>query len=240
MRKIIPLILAASMTLTFMCSCSKKDKESQATNPDGTPVTETTAEDLKDIEFVPDEVQIQSICELATLKCYYHNTAKAVKSAGTGLMHLGEEDTPYWFEYTAQATFGIDGHKVRVVVDGNDIIVYMPHSRILSIDVDPNSTTDPISKPRTWYRNDVHIEAQDITDALAEANINLKKEIMADEKQFLIAEKTAQDLIQNYIDQITAMSGTKYKVQWKFLGDTEASAVTSEETTTAQTSGSTK
>lgn len=219
------------MLLTFACSCSKK--EAEPTNADGTPVADPSATTEDEIEFAPDEYQIRSICELATLKCYYHNTAKAVKSAGTGLFHVGEEDTPYWFEYTAQATFGIDGHRVQVVVDGNNIIVYMPHAKILSIDVDPNSTTDPIVRPHKWYRNDVEIGAQDITDALAEANVNLKKEILADTKQFSLAEKNAQDLIQNYIDQIAEMSGSKFKVQWKFLGDAEETAVTEATTTSA-------
>ncbi|MBP5654734.1 MAG: DUF4230 domain-containing protein [Clostridiales bacterium] len=231
MRKILTVVISMALILTIFCSCNKK--EAEQTNKDGAPAEETSAQETKEIAFEPDEYQIRSICELATLKCYYHNTAKAVKSAGTGLTHLGEEDTPYWFEYTAQATFGIDGHKVQVVIDDDSIIVYMPHARILSIDVDPNSHTEPILKPRKWYRNDVEIGAQDITDALAEANVNLKKEIMADSKNFSLAEKTAQDLIQNYIDQITEMSGTRYKVQWKFLGGTSETEAETTETTAA-------
>ena len=31
--------------------------------------------------------QIRSICELATLECYYHNVEKSAKTKGTGLAH---------------------------------------------------------------------------------------------------------------------------------------------------------
>ena len=39
----------------------------------------------------PDIAQIRTICELATLECYYHNVAKSVKEKGSGLLHIGED-----------------------------------------------------------------------------------------------------------------------------------------------------
>ena len=39
---------------------------------------------------------IKSICELATLKCYYHNVAKSTKEKGSGLAHLGEKERKFW------------------------------------------------------------------------------------------------------------------------------------------------
>lgn len=36
--------------------------------------------------------QIRSICELATLECYYHNVEKSAKTKGTGLAHVGEKE----------------------------------------------------------------------------------------------------------------------------------------------------
>ena len=38
----------------------------------------------------PDITQIRSICNLATLECYYHNVAKSEKKAGSGISHIGD------------------------------------------------------------------------------------------------------------------------------------------------------
>ncbi len=58
--------------------------------------------------------QVRSICELATLECYYHNVAKSTKTKGTGLAHVGEKERKFWIEYTGVARIGIDMSDVNM------------------------------------------------------------------------------------------------------------------------------
>ena len=48
-----------------------------------------TKEDENIVVNKPALSQIRSICELATLECYYHNVEKSAKAKGTGLAHVG-------------------------------------------------------------------------------------------------------------------------------------------------------
>lgn len=57
--------------------------------------------------------QIRSICELATLECYYHNVEKSAKTKGTGLAHVGEKKK-FWIEYTGVAKTEIDMSDVNM------------------------------------------------------------------------------------------------------------------------------
>ena len=49
-------------------------------------------------EITPQASQMKSICELATMECYYHNVAKSTKTKGTGLTHVGEKERKFWIE----------------------------------------------------------------------------------------------------------------------------------------------
>lgn len=230
MKKVLAVLIMTAFSCCAACSCSAKK------NPTPTAVTETTTTTTTIVETTvpkikPDTYQIQSICNLATLKCYFHNTAKGVKEAGTGVSHWGEKDTPFWFEYTAQATLGIDGNQVNMVINDNDITVYMPHAKILgNITVDPDSTSNPIYKPNAWYRNDVEISAADVTKSMSRANDEIREQISSDKTLLNSAEKRAKDLIENYIDQIMELSGVKYRIHWESV-----EAPTQSETSAADT-----
>ena len=228
MKKVLAVLLLTAFSCCAACSCSAKGSTAStmvaaAETSSTTTIAETTEPIIK-----PDTYQIQSICNLATLKCYFHNTAKGVKEAGTGVSHWGEKDTPFWFEYTAQATLGIDGNQVNMVIDGNDITVYMPHAKILgNITVDPDSTSNPIYRPNAWYRNDVEITAADVTKSMSKANDEIRAQISSDKTLLNSAEKRAKDLIENYIAQIMELSGVNYKIHWESLEDTRTQAETS-------------
>ena len=80
MKRIISVLLAA-LTLLLMASCGQQASGSEAQS-----VVE------------PKASQMKSICELATMECYYHNVAKSTKTKGTGLTHVGEKERKFWIE----------------------------------------------------------------------------------------------------------------------------------------------
>lgn len=237
MKKLITIIALSVFSFGVVCSCAKSDTRAVPTTIPTTTVatSSTTIVEPTAPKIEPDTYQIQSICNLATLKCYFHNTAMATKTAGKGVSHWGEKDTQFWFEYTAQATLGIDGNQVKMTIEGNDITVYMPHAKILgNITVDPESTTKPIFKPNAWYRNDVEITAADVTKSMSKANDEIRETINSDATLLNSAEKRAKDLIENYIRQIMELSGVDYKIHWTTVEDkttTPSTETTSESKT---------
>ena len=233
-NRLVILIVALSV---FISSCSlpapKKDGQSAddgETNVSESSVSEIVAAESSEVvdeepepvsrpNIEPREEQIQYICQLATIECYYHNVAEATKEPGTGVSHWGETETDFWFEYSAQATLGVEAGSITMEFNGNHITVYMPHATILnnSINVEPDSTSDPVYAPHNWYTNDVEITAADVTEAMSSANEDIMEEILNDPYLLLSAERRAKDLIENYINQIMELSDTEYEVTFEFI-----------------------
>ena len=145
--KVITIILVVCFGLT---GCQKDDKK-------------ITAE--------PEISQIRSICDLATLECYYHNVAKS-KKQGSWL----EKDRDFWVEYTGIAKIGIDISKVNIKVDGNGITVTLPNAELLRIDIDEKNLDKSsyyVDEDRWWNKN--KITADDQTRAINNAQENMTK-----------------------------------------------------------------
>ena len=81
----------------------------------------------------PDISQIRSICELATLECYYHNVAISTKEKGQGLSHIGEKDREFWIEYSGVAKLGINMAKVSMEIQNKDIVITIPKAQLLGL-----------------------------------------------------------------------------------------------------------
>ena len=91
-RKKIVCLLVISMLCIGGCGDKNQKKEEEA-----------------------DFSAISSVCELATLKCYYHNVAKSTKEKGSGLAHLGEKERKFWIEYTGVVKIGIEMSDVKTL-----------------------------------------------------------------------------------------------------------------------------
>lgn len=221
MKKSVAILLTIGLLLPCTVGCSKKkaktkDKEkskvkTEATDENGEPIVEIETS-------APSITTVRSICQLATTDCYYHNVCKGVKSAGTGLSHLGEQDREFWFEYSAEATIGIDVSQVEIVIDKNEITVYYPHAQIIGdIRVDADSTTTPICEEEGFFQNSNYITADDVTSALVSANDEIRAGIEADPYIFKAAENRAEELLENYINQLMAQSGKKYTIKFAYV-----------------------
>ena len=71
------MMIGTLIGVSFLSSCSKKEAPSPETN-------DSLEQEIIQRASVPDISQIRSICELATLECYYHNVAKSIKEKGKG------------------------------------------------------------------------------------------------------------------------------------------------------------
>ena len=78
MKKYIAILIVCIMSLS-LCACANGAGQAEKTE------TENTVSK-------PELSQIRSICELATLECYYHNVAKSTKTKGIGLAHVGDKE----------------------------------------------------------------------------------------------------------------------------------------------------
>lgn len=85
---------------------------------------------------------VQSVAELATLKCYYHNVAKAEQNGG--LFDIGYKKV--WVEYDGIVEVGVDVSQVTISEpDGEGKVrVHIPDAKILGVNVDKDSIGDPL------------------------------------------------------------------------------------------------
>ncbi len=160
----------------------------------------------------PDVTQIRSICNLATLECYYHNVAKSEKTADSWF----KKDREFWIEYTGIAKIGIDMSKVNMEINGDSIIVAIPNAELLDIDICENDLNEEsyIKSADGWIKN--KITADDQTSAINSAQIEMSESVKNNKSLLLNAQGRAQELIENYIKKCGEISGIQYKIEWKY------------------------
>ena len=163
----------------------------------------------------PELSQIRAICNLATLKTYYHNVAKLEKSKDW----IFQKDRELWIEYTGITTIGIDMSKVEMKVENEKVTVTLPMAKLLSIDIDE----DKIDKNSYVYSQDNallfknEITAEEQTEAINQAQMTMKKEVEENPQLLKMAQERAKDLIERYINQLGELSSNTYKIEWNFL-----------------------
>ena len=74
MKKVISTVLLVLMSLSLV-ACGKNEDEKK--------------------EIIPQSSQMKSICELATMDCYYHNVAKYNEEDASGIW-LWKKDRKFW------------------------------------------------------------------------------------------------------------------------------------------------
>lgn len=92
-------------------------------------------------EIIPQSSQMKSICELATMDCYYHNVAKYNEEDASGIW-LWKKDRKFWIEYAGVVTVGIDASLVNMEVKDDTITITLPPAKILGCKVDESTLTE--------------------------------------------------------------------------------------------------
>lgn len=190
MKKIIIIIvisLIAIIGLRFVCLPKKIDKK-------------------------PELSQVRAICNLATLKTYYHNVAKLDKNKDW----IFQKDRELWIEYTGIATIGIDMSNVEMSIDGDKVVVVLPKAKLLSIDIDE----EKINEDSYFYSQDNallfknKITAEEQTDAINQAQNEMKNNVEENTQLLKMAQERAKDLIERYINQLGELSKVTYNIEW--------------------------
>lgn len=196
MKKPAALLLAFSIMIIFS-SCGNSSKE-------GTPV---------DIE--PQLSQMQSICELAVMECYYHNVAKFLEEDASGILWW-KKDKRFWIEYSGIVKYGIKTSLVNMKTDDSQITITLPKAEVLSCMVDSTSLT---KDSYIVDKNSADIEAADETYALAEAQKRLEELAANDEALLAEAQRRVQTLLQDYVTNISNASGKTYTIKWIYVDE---------------------
>lgn len=155
---------------------------------------------------------INSVCELATLKCYYHNVAKAETEASGLLKKLGTGYKKIWTEYSGIVELGIDVNKVSISKsdDKGVVKVTIPDAEILNVDLDENSMSEPLTD--TGFMTKITKEEE--TAALAEAQNNMEETAQENTALLIQAKERAKNLIEGYVKNVGEQIGEEYTVEW--------------------------
>ena len=157
----------------------------------------------------PHMYSIEKICELATLECYYHDVAEFRQDA-TGVFKIGYKK--YWIEYNGIVKYGVDAKDIKVnKPDKNGVVkVFIPEAKILSVDVDINSMSDPIVD--TGMFTSISIEEKNKAYNQAQEKMKLNSE--KDSSLLSQAKNNAQKLIEQYIINVGKQIDKDYSVEW--------------------------
>lgn len=171
-----------------------------------------------------ESASVSTICELATLKSYYHNVAMfEEKPEGFnqvlndvllwpfgGYTKIGYKQ--FWLEYSGIVETGIDASQIRM--NGPDakgvVAVYVPDARIINVYADESSLTEPLSE-NGWFTG---ISGKEKADAFAKAQSAMREEAENDRALLSRAKENAKMLLEQYIVNTGREIGAEYTVQW--------------------------
>lgn len=157
---------------------------------------------------------VTSVCELATLKRYYHNVAKAeTEASGIFAKWLKTGYKKIWTEYSGIIEYGIDISQVTVSEpDKNGVVtVTMPDAQVLNVDVDEDSLGTPLTD--TGFLTSVTTEEK--TTTLAGAQEAMEQQAKENTEMLSQAKARAKTLIEEYIKNVGESIGEEYTVEWK-------------------------
>ena len=157
---------------------------------------------------------VTKICELSTLKCYYHNVAE-LKKDPDGLFKYGWFKYGFkklWMEYTGTIEVGIDVDQVEVndPDENNVVYVYVPDAKIMNVSADADSMGEPISDTGIFTK----ITTEDQNNAFTAAQQAMEEEAGSDTQILNKAKENAKKLIEQYIINVGEEIGESYTVEW--------------------------
>ena len=172
----------------------------------GTDKTKILNENMKKIDFTGD---------LITYQAYYHNIIEYDKQKDSFL----EKNRKLFAEYTATVDLGIDMEKVIVTQkDENTINVFLPKAKIINgpniskEDFDENKFIE--SSDNLIFKN--NIDANDSTNAVMQAQKEMKEAVNKDEELLDLARRRAKIIVEENIRQAIGLSDNAYSITWEY------------------------
>lgn len=151
---------------------------------------------------------VQSVAELATLKCYYHNVAKTDSEGGW--FDIGYKKV--WTEYDGIVEVGVDVSQVTIGEpdENGKVQVHIPEAKILDVNVDKDSISDPLVD-KGWFTD---VATEEKTSAFAAAQNNMKEAAEQNTTILAQARERAKQLIEGYVKNVGTEMGKEYTVEW--------------------------
>lgn len=169
----------------------------------------------KQLSLEPDVAQMRAICELATMECYYHNVAKfKEENVPKALWGLIKGNKHFWIEYSGQVTVGIDASLVNIEVNGDKVKITIPPATVQNSKVHQESLTE---ESFILASGSIAITAEDQLAAFGEAQENMLKTASNDTAMLANAQQRAQDLLEDYINNIGDAIGVEYQIEWVYV-----------------------
>ena len=172
----------------------------------GTDKTKILNENMKKIDFTG---------YLITYQAYYHNIIEYDKQKDIFL----EKNRKLFAEYTATVDLGIDMEKVIVTQkDENTINVFLPKAKIINgpniskEDFDENKFIE--SSDNLIFKN--NIDANDSTNAVMQAQKEMKEAVNKDEELLDLARRRAKIIVEENIRQVIGLSDNAYSITWEY------------------------
>lgn len=167
---------------------------------------------------------IDSICELATLRSFYHNVAIYEEQPGGGNKFVNDVvlwpiggfiKTGYkqfWMEYSGIVETGIDASQIQINTPNAQGIVdvFIPDAKVLSVYADENSLSVPIRETGMFTT----ITGENQADAFAMAQSAMREEAENDKTLLKRAKNNAKLLLERYIINTGKEMGVDYLVNW--------------------------
>lgn len=158
----------------------------------------------------PQVEQMRSICELATLDCYYHNVAKYKEEDAERFLAF-TKDKHFWIEYSGQVKIGIDASQITLQVSDDVVTVGIPPAKVLSCKVDETTLNEDSF---IIAKNSADITAEDQTTAFRESQAHMLASVSRDTVLLANGRQQAKNLIEDYINNISQYTGKKYRIEW--------------------------
>lgn len=160
----------------------------------------------------PDFSSIKSVCELSTLKCYYHNVATYEKNAHGLLKVFGSGYKKIWIDYSGIVNLGIDINKVDISEpDTNNVItIKIPDAEVQSTSLDKSTLSEPLTDKGVFTK----ITTEEKTEALSSAQQNMKETAQKDTSLLAQAKEHAKLILQGYINNLGEEFNEEYTIKW--------------------------
>ena len=167
---------------------------------------------------------VNTICELATLRSFYHNVAMYEKEPDDGNKFVNDfllwpfggytkiGYKQFWLEYTGIVETGIDASRIKINgPDANGIVeVYIPEAKVFNVNADEASLTEPLTE-NGWFTT---ISGKEKAEAFATAQSAMRQEAENDQSLLRRSKENAKLLLERYIVNTGKQMGANYTVKW--------------------------
>ena len=193
MKRMIALLLTVSGLLLLTCCGAQKEA------PDVEPKIE----------------EMKAICELSVMECYYHNVAKRTEKDAGGILWW-QKDKRFWIEYGGVVKLGIDASLVTMEIQNEQVRITMPEAKVLDCSVDENELSEDS------YIVDKHsakVTGEDEIKAFEKAQQQLREKASNDMTLLSGAQERAKSLLEDYVNNIGAVTGKSYTIEWVYVDE---------------------